>query len=80
MCSFISEIIVSSETTSTSKNAGWICSDIVEFSRLGGLIGNYNIVAKPGTPVWLYHRTCSLLVAEGGLKIIETCRVGLLCH
>ena len=80
MCSLVSEIIVSSETILTSKNAGWICSHMVEFSKLGGLIGNYNIVAKPGTPVWLYHRTCSLLVAERGLKIIETCRVGLHYH
>ena len=42
---------------------------MVEFSRLGGLIGNYDIVAKSRTPIWLYHRTCSLLGFTGGSMV-----------
>ena len=57
---------MSSETTLTSKNVGWLLRDMVEFSRLGGLIGNYDRVAKSRTPIWLYHRTCSLLGFTGG--------------
>ena len=57
---------MSSETTLTSKNAGWLLRDTVEFSRLGGLIGNYDTVAKSRTPIWLYHRACGLLGFLGG--------------
>ena len=50
----------------TSKNAGWLLRDTVEFSGLGGLIGNYDTVAKSRTPIWLYRRTCGLLGFLGG--------------
>lgn len=49
-------------------------------SELSGLTDNYKTVAKPGTPAWSDHRTCSLLVAERGFKITGPCKSGQHCH
>lgn len=51
-----------------------VSSEVI--SRQSGLIGNYRIVSKPGTPLWPYRRTCSLLVAERGLKTTGPAKVG----
>lgn len=49
-------------------------------SELSELIGYYKFVAKPGTPLWPYHRTCNLLVVERDLKITGACKIGKHCH
>lgn len=61
-------------THTKNQRLGLVSRKVI--SGLSEIIGNYKIVSKPGTPLWPYHRTYSLFIAERVLKITGSAKLG----